>query len=104
MSATPHNGKDEDFQLFMALLDGDRFEGKFRDGVHVADTRDMMRRLTKEELLKFDGKPLFPERLAYTVRYQLSDLEASLYAAVTEYVRSEMNRVDRFTDIDNKKE
>ena len=29
MSATPHNGKDEDFQLFMALLDGDRFEGKF---------------------------------------------------------------------------
>ena len=103
MSATPHNGKDEDFQLFMALLDGDRFEGKFRDGVHVADTRDMMRRLTKEELLKFDGKPLFPERRAYTVRYQLSDLEASLYAAVTEYVRSEMNRVDRFADIDNKK-
>ena len=34
MTATPHNGKEEDFQLFMALLDGDRFEGKFRDGVH----------------------------------------------------------------------
>jgi hypothetical protein len=27
MSATPHNGKEEDFQLFLALLDGDRFEG-----------------------------------------------------------------------------
>jgi hypothetical protein len=25
MTATPHNGKEEDFQLFMALLDGDRF-------------------------------------------------------------------------------
>jgi hypothetical protein len=37
MTATPHNGKEEDFQLFMALLDGDRFEGKFRDGVHTAD-------------------------------------------------------------------
>src|SRR3954462_11215970 len=24
MTATPHNGKEEDFQLFMALLDGDR--------------------------------------------------------------------------------
>src|SRR5213594_1950136 len=36
MTATPHNGKEEDFQLFMALLDGDRFEGKFRDGVHAA--------------------------------------------------------------------
>ena len=45
MSATPHNGKEEDFQLFMALLDGDRFEGRFRDGVHYADTADMMRRL-----------------------------------------------------------
>jgi hypothetical protein len=33
LTATPHNGKEADFQLFMALLDGDRFEGKFRDGV-----------------------------------------------------------------------
>ena len=59
----------------MALLDGDRFEGKYREGVHFADTADMMRRLTKEELLKFDGTPLFPERRAYTVKYQLSDDE-----------------------------
>jgi superfamily II DNA or RNA helicase len=103
MTATPHNGKEEDFQLFMALLDGDRFEGRFRDGVHYADTEDMMRRLTKEELLKFDGTPLFPERRAYTVKYELSDEEASLYATVTEYVRTEMNRVKRFTETDGKK-
>ena len=37
LTATPHNGKEADFQLFMALLDGDRFEGKFRDGVHTVD-------------------------------------------------------------------
>ena len=103
MSATPHNGKEEDFQLFMALLDGDRFEGRFRDGVHYADTEDMMRRLTKEELLKFDGRPLFPERRAYTVKYELSEGEAALYAAVTEYVRTEMNRVQRFAEGDGKK-
>lgn len=103
MSATPHNGKEEDFQLFMALLDGDRFEGRFRDGVHYADTEDMMRRLTKEELLKFDGRPLFPERRAYTVKYQLSPKEAALYNAVTDYVRTEMNRVQRFAEGDNKK-
>lgn len=103
MSATPHNGKEEDFQLFMALLDGDRFEGRFRDGVHYADTADMMRRLTKEELLRFDGRPLFPERRAYTVKYELSAREAALYSAVTEYVRTEMNRVQRFADADNKK-
>ncbi|MFY0616923.1 MULTISPECIES: protein NO VEIN domain-containing protein [Roseobacteraceae] len=103
MSATPHNGKEEDFQLFMALLDGDRFEGRFRDGVHFADTADMMRRLTKEELLKFDGRPLFPERRAYTVKYELSDLESSLYTAVSDYVRNEMNRVMRFAEVDGKK-
>ncbi len=27
ITATPHSGKEEDFQLFMALLDQDRFEG-----------------------------------------------------------------------------
>ena len=94
LTATPHNGKEADFQLFMALLDGDRFEGKFRDGVHTVDTSDLMRRLVKEDLLKFDGKPLFPERRAYTVEYHLSDLEAKLYSAVTEYVREEFNRAD----------
>lgn len=94
MTATPHNGKEEDFQLFMALLDGDRFEGKFRDGVHVADVSDMMRRMVKENLLKFDGRPLFPERIAYTVPYKLSDAEAQLYADVTEYVRQEFNRAE----------
>jgi SNF2 family DNA or RNA helicase len=94
MTATPHNGKEEDFQLFMALLDGDRFEGRFRDGVHVADVSDMMRRMVKENLLKFDGTPLFPERIAYTVPYKLSEAEAQLYKAVTDYVREEFNRAE----------
>src|ERR1700738_3569015 len=64
MTATPHNGKEEDFQLFMALLDGDRLEGRCRDGVHAADVSDLMRRMVKENLLKFDATPLFPARIA----------------------------------------
>lgn len=95
MTATPHNGKEEDFQLFMSLLDGDRFYGKFREGAHKVDITDMMRRMVKEELLRFDGKPLFPERCAYTVNYTLSDAEILLYDQVTDYVRNEMNRADR---------
>jgi superfamily II DNA or RNA helicase len=94
MTATPHNGKPEDFQLFMALLDSDRFEGRSRDGVHLTDASDLMRRLVKEQLLKFDGKPLFPERRAYTVSYKLSDAEAALYKSVTDYVREEFSRAD----------
>ena len=98
MSATPHNGKEADFQLFMGLLDADRFEGRFREGVHKADVSDLMRRLTKEELYRFDGTPLFPERCAYTAAYELSPAEADLYQAVTTYVREEMNRADRSGD------
>ena len=93
-TATPHNGKEEDFQLFLALLDQDRFEGRFREGVQKVDVSDMMRHLVKEQLYKFDGTPLFPERLAYTVNYQLSALEDELYQEVTDYVRQEFNRAD----------
>ena len=95
MTATPHNGKEEDFQLFMGLLDADRFEGRFREGVRKVDPSDMMRRMTKEELRRFDGSALFPERRAYTIAYNLSPREAELYEAVTHYVREEMNRADR---------
>ena len=98
MTATPHNGKEEDFQLFMGLLDADRFEGRFREGVHKVDPSDMMRRLVKEELHRFDGTPLFPERRAYTVSYGLSPGEEELYEAVTHYVREEMNRADRLAE------
>src|SRR5690606_346844 len=95
MTATPHNGKETDFQLFMSLIDGDRFEGRFRNGVHTADVSDLMRRMVKEDLLKFDGTRLFPERVATTVTYPLSDAEAHLYKEVTDYVREEFNRAEK---------
>jgi len=95
MTATPHAGKDEDFHLFMSLLDADRFEGKPSATVKSADSADLMRRMVKEKLLTFEGKPLFPERRAYTVPYPLSPDEARLYEQVTGYVTHEMNRVDR---------
>ncbi|MDD5806846.1 MAG: hypothetical protein PUD02_05905, partial [Eggerthellales bacterium] len=128
MTATPHDGKPEDFQLFMALVDRDRFEGaphrrKSRGSANdprparaslsgdrqphdapesalpptsdLGDLSDVMRRLVTEELLRFDGRPLFPERRAYTVTYTLSDAERELYDMVTEYVTNEFNRADR---------
>jgi len=95
MTATPHNGKEEDFQLFLSLLDADRFYGKFRGGVHKVDASDLMRRMVKEEMVRFDGTPLFPERRAYTVNYTLSARESALYEAVTQYVQEEMGKADQ---------
>ncbi|MBT7567280.1 DUF3883 domain-containing protein [archaeon] len=95
MTATPHNGKEDDFQMFLSLLDSDRFYGKVRDGTRKVDVSDLMLRRVKEDLLKFDGTRLFPERRAYTANYTLSDEEAALYHDVSEYVRNEMNRAER---------
>jgi superfamily II DNA or RNA helicase len=92
MTATPHSGKEEDFQLFLTLLDRDRFEGKRKK---TADTTGIMRRMVKEDLLTFEGKKLFPERIAETVPYELTELEYQLYKQVTAYVREGMNRADR---------
>jgi hypothetical protein len=98
LTATPHNGKEEDFQLFMSLIDQDRFEGAARSSHQALDVSDVMRRLVKEDLLKFDGRPLFPERLAYTVNYDLSPRETVLYNAVTNYVQEEFNRADQLNN------
>lgn len=97
MTATPHNGKEDDFQVFLGLLDADRFEGRYREGHHQVDASDLMRRMIKEDLVWADGRKLFPERRAYTVAYRLSRSEADLYEAVTTYVREEMNRADQIS-------
>ena len=94
MTATPHNGKDDDFDLFMKLLDPDRFEGRAPAGTVRSDINDLMRRMIKERLLRFDGTPLFPERRATSVNYHLSPAERDLYENVTDYVRNEFNRID----------
>jgi superfamily II DNA or RNA helicase len=92
LTATPHNGSNEDFLLFMSLLDPDRFAGRLRHGAEVPDVSDIMRRYVKENLLTFEGKRLFRERVAKTVMYDLSDAEERLYEAVTDYVRDGMGR------------
>ena len=91
LTATPHNGNNDDFNLFLGLLDPDRFEGKLRNS-KVPDVGDIMRRLVKENLLTFEGKRLFPPREAVTIKYDLSPDEMRLYEAVTSYVQEGMSR------------
>lgn len=95
MTATPHAGSEENFQSFLTLLDRDEFAGKYRKEMGRTDTSRYMRRMIKEDLLTFEGTPLFPERVAETVPYELTEAEQELYERVTEYVREGMNRAQR---------
>ncbi len=99
LTATPHNGKQADFELFMSLIDAERFaihrNTKRGATAPTPDASDLMRRLVKEKLVKFDGTPLFPERRASSVGYTLSATERDLYEAVTAYVREQMNRAEK---------
>ncbi len=102
LSATPHNGKNEDFLAFMSLLDPERFAGRLRNG-HVPDVSDVMRRLVKENLRTFEGKRIFPQRFAHTLNFELSDAETALYEAVTTYVREGMNRAAKMQEEGDKR-
>ena len=96
MTATPHAGKQEDFQLFLALLDGDRFEG----------------RLPRRGPLRRPGRPHAPHgqggaphdgghaavpgaaRLHRPLR-ALRRGDRTSTRRSPQYVREEMNRADR---------
>ncbi|MEI8258205.1 MAG: helicase-related protein, partial [Deltaproteobacteria bacterium] len=94
MTATPHNGHEEDYQAWLALIDPDRFHGRSPDKINPIDVSDIMRRMVKEDLIKFDGTKLFPERRAETCMYKLTAAEKDLYDSVTAYVRNEMGRAE----------
>ena len=105
LTATPHNGKNEDFLAFMTLIDPERFAGRLRggsdgdgDGPRMPDVSDVMRRLVKENLRTFEGRRLFPQRHAHSLNFELSDPESELYEAVTEYVSEGMNRAARMRE------
>ena len=105
LTATPHNGKNEDFLAFMTLIDPERFTGRLRDGsgsdgngTAMPDVSDVMRRKVKESLRTFEGKRLFPQRHAHSLNFELSEPEAELYEAVTDYVRNGMNRAARMRE------
>ena len=96
MTATPHTGKEEDFQLFLALLDPDRFEGKPRDGVthgrrarpDAPDGQGGAAHLRRASRCSPSAAPTpSPTRCPTTRRCSTSE--------VTEYVREEMNRAER---------
>lgn len=87
LTATPHAGDVDQFNLFLQLLDTDQFANSDlnKQIIQLAESPWFLRRM-KEELSDLEGHPLFTERHPITVRFELSRAEMRLYKAVTEYI------------------
>ena len=90
LTATPHMGKDSPYHQLWRLLDHRVFgaEEAFRRFPREARTRHFIRR-TKEEMVDFDGRPIFRERRCDTFGYDLTpgpDGERVLYDRTTNYL------------------
>ena len=96
LTATPHTGKDFPYYCLWRLLDPDIFGSKtaFDQFSQASRSRYFIRRI-KEEMVDFQSRPLFPERLCDTVSYELSQGESSeqsLYDQTTAYIRHSYNQ------------
>ncbi len=92
MTATPHRGDPDNFRLLLDLLDLN--VSASNQIMHQSMADEERRRLfflrrRKEDMLKPDGSPIFPERHAITVPYELEGPEWDLYNAVTAYVQEQ---------------
>ncbi|MCU0690516.1 MAG: DUF3883 domain-containing protein [Polyangiaceae bacterium] len=93
LTATPHKGDPENFRLLLQLLDPDLFADTEILGraVQRQENPIFLRRL-KEDMVDFDGRPLFPPRHVLTLGVELTEPEQALYEAVTDYVGDYFNR------------
>lgn len=93
LSATPHQGKTDQFLRLMQLLDRDAFPDE------ASVSRDRVRpfviRSEKHTAINVDGEPLFKPRMTrlFPVAWQQSHAaQQRLYLAVTDYVRHGYNQ------------
>ncbi len=98
LTATPHRGSKDGFRRLLMLLDEDIFHtdkqveervlGNPQELAAGVRNRYVLRRL-KEQMVDWEGEPLFRPRYTETVAYELSPPEKELYDAVTQYVRAQ---------------
>ena len=96
LTATPHMGKDYPHYYLWRLLAPDTLStyDAFAEFPHEARKKHFIRR-TKEEMVRFDGTPLYPQRTCDTLSYDLSQGpagEQALYDETTDYIRDHYNR------------
>ncbi len=96
LTATPHTGKNFPYYCLWRLLEPDLFSVEIAFDQFPRESRDryFIRRI-KEEMVDFQARPLFPERLCNTVSYDLSQGEfgeQTLYDQTTAYIRYSYNQ------------
>lgn len=96
LTATPHMGKDSPYYfLWRLLLPETLSTNDAFDRFPLESRQHHFIRRTKEEMLHFNGQPLYPQRNCDTLSYNLSDgagSEQELYDETTEYIRDYYNR------------
>lgn len=93
LSATPHQGKTDQFHRLMQLLDPDSFPDE--SSVSSERVRPFVVRTEKRVAIDAEGKPLFKPRMTRLHPVAWQDRHASqqkLYEAVTDYVRHGYNQ------------
>ena len=93
LTATPHMGKDFPYYCLWRLLAPDALAtfDAFETFPEAQRRRHFIRR-TKEEMVRFDGRPLYPQRNCDTLSYALSPVEQDLYDATTRYIGETYNK------------
>ena len=89
LTATPHMGKDDAYYFLWRLLLPEHLAAQkaFERFPDKEKSKHLLRRM-KEEMITFDGEPIYPLRLSRTIAYPLKRGEVSeqlLYDAVTAY-------------------
>lgn len=96
LTATPHMGKDYPYYALWRLLEPEALATVDAFNAYPSDARERhFIRRTKEEMVRFDGMPIYPTRVSDTLSYDLTQGEAgeqTLYDETTNYIRTYYNR------------
>ena len=96
LTATPHMGKDYPYFCLWRLLEPEQLSTFDAFGAYPADARKRhFIRRTKEEMVRFDGTPIYPKRVSDTLSYDLTQgtiSEQRLYDETTAYIETYYNR------------
>jgi superfamily II DNA or RNA helicase/transcriptional regulator with XRE-family HTH domain len=93
LTATPHMGKLFPYYCLWRLLEPDALATLEAFEAYPADARQRhFVRRTKEEMVRFDGTPIYPVRVSNTFSYDLNPNERELYDRTTSYLQTYYNR------------